>query len=181
MSEWTKAREDLLRELWPDGCSASVIAARLGDGLSRNAVIGKAHRMGLTKRGRSGGRPKNRSEQNLTINHVVSNRERRKRDPGIGPQVRVVNPVPAARPALTLKSKPVPFLEVPSRGRCKFPLWPDMAIVPLSEKMVCGGECAGVENPYCEYHDDLCNTEAEPRRRRARPKFSTVAAGTIAA
>lgn len=47
--EWTDERITLLRELWGEGLSASQIADRLGD-VTRNAVIGKAHRLGLEKR-----------------------------------------------------------------------------------------------------------------------------------
>jgi hypothetical protein len=43
---WDDERVALLRKLWPD-CSASQIAKQLG-GVTRNAVIGKAHRLGLT-------------------------------------------------------------------------------------------------------------------------------------
>jgi len=46
---WTQDRAKLLRKLWADGLSASQCAARLG-GITRNAVIGKVHRMGLPAR-----------------------------------------------------------------------------------------------------------------------------------
>ncbi|MEQ8967782.1 MAG: GcrA family cell cycle regulator [Azospirillaceae bacterium] len=46
---WTDERVDKLRELWGNGKSASEIADLLG-GVSRNAVIGKAHRLGLSGR-----------------------------------------------------------------------------------------------------------------------------------
>ena len=45
--EWTSERVEVLRQLWGQGQTASQIAARLG-GTTRNAVIGKAHRMGLS-------------------------------------------------------------------------------------------------------------------------------------
>jgi GcrA cell cycle regulator len=44
---WTKERIDLLTKLWSEGLSASQIAAELGESVSRNAVISKAHRLGL--------------------------------------------------------------------------------------------------------------------------------------
>jgi GcrA cell cycle regulator len=47
--EWSTERIEQLRSLWQDGLSASQIAANLG-GITRNAVIGKAHRLGLTGR-----------------------------------------------------------------------------------------------------------------------------------
>jgi len=46
---WTDERIDRLKELWTQGHTASHIADELG-GVSRNAVIGKAHRLGLQSR-----------------------------------------------------------------------------------------------------------------------------------
>ena len=46
---WTDERVEKLKKLWSEGLSASQIAAQLG-GVSRNAVIGKAHRLGLKSR-----------------------------------------------------------------------------------------------------------------------------------
>lgn len=46
---WTEERTNLAVTLWNDGLSASQIAKRLG-GVSRNAVIGKVHRLGLSAR-----------------------------------------------------------------------------------------------------------------------------------
>ncbi|UTW55322.1 GcrA family cell cycle regulator [Kordiimonas sp. SCSIO 12610] len=47
---WTDDRIEILRKLWDDGLSASQIAKELGEGVTRNAVIGKAHRLGLKSR-----------------------------------------------------------------------------------------------------------------------------------
>ena len=46
---WTDERIDKLKTLWEKGMTASQIAEELG-GVSRNAVIGKAHRLGLQSR-----------------------------------------------------------------------------------------------------------------------------------
>src|ERR1700746_3158726 len=46
---WTEERIDRLKKMWHDGAPASQIAEELG-GVSRNAVIGKAHRLGLEQR-----------------------------------------------------------------------------------------------------------------------------------
>ncbi len=46
---WTDERIDLLKNLWEKGLTASQIAEELGE-VSRNAVIGKAHRLGLKAR-----------------------------------------------------------------------------------------------------------------------------------
>jgi GcrA cell cycle regulator len=52
---WSAERVEQLQSLWADGLSCSRIARELG-GMTRNAVIGKAHRLGLPTRPRSGGR-----------------------------------------------------------------------------------------------------------------------------
>ena len=50
-SLWTDERVERLRQLWcVEGWSAGVIAAELGHGISRVAVVGKARRMGLPRR-----------------------------------------------------------------------------------------------------------------------------------
>ncbi|URQ74449.1 MAG: GcrA family cell cycle regulator [Candidatus Ochrobactrum gambitense] len=49
---WTDERVELLKKLWSEGLSASQIAAQLG-GVSRNAVIGKVHRLKLSGRGKT--------------------------------------------------------------------------------------------------------------------------------
>ncbi len=64
--DWTDERIELLKKLWADGLSGNQIAAELG-GITRNAVIGKAHRLGLPGRPRSGGpNPKKRSSRPRT-------------------------------------------------------------------------------------------------------------------
>lgn len=50
---WTDERVELLKKLWGEGQSASQIAKELG-GVTRNAVIGKVHRLGLSNRAGSG-------------------------------------------------------------------------------------------------------------------------------
>ncbi len=46
---WTEERVELLTKLWAEGLSASQIARTLGE-VTRNAVIGKVHRLGLSGR-----------------------------------------------------------------------------------------------------------------------------------
>jgi GcrA cell cycle regulator len=47
---WTDERIALLKKMWKEGKSAADIAKTLAKGVTRNAVIGKAHRMGLSNR-----------------------------------------------------------------------------------------------------------------------------------
>ncbi|MEE8294503.1 MAG: GcrA family cell cycle regulator [Sphingomonadales bacterium] len=47
---WTDEKIKKLKSLWGKGLTASQIATEIGDGISRNAVIGKAHRLKLPSR-----------------------------------------------------------------------------------------------------------------------------------
>ena len=47
---WTDDRVEQLKRMWSEGLTASQIAARIGQGVTRNAVIGKVHRLGLSGR-----------------------------------------------------------------------------------------------------------------------------------
>jgi GcrA cell cycle regulator len=53
---WTDERVELLKKMWGEGQSASQIAKELG-GVTRNAVIGKVHRLGLSNRSGGGAAP----------------------------------------------------------------------------------------------------------------------------
>ncbi|MFM2388708.1 MAG: hypothetical protein RLZZ437_263, partial [Pseudomonadota bacterium] len=50
---WTDERVETLKRMWGEGQSASQIAKELG-GVTRNAVIGKVHRLGLSNRAPGG-------------------------------------------------------------------------------------------------------------------------------
>jgi GcrA cell cycle regulator len=97
---WTDERVERLKSMWMDGRSASEIARELG-GVSRNAVIGKVHRLGLS--GRQGSRSKPAAAAK----------------PGRKAAARAQKPaVPARRPshrnsgpALALRADPEPFVE----------------------------------------------------------------------
>ena len=54
LMSWTDERVEILKKMWGEGQSASVIAKELG-GVTRNAVIGKVHRLGLSNRAGGGG------------------------------------------------------------------------------------------------------------------------------
>ena len=54
---WTDERVELLKKMWGEGQSASQIAKELG-GVTRNAVIGKVHRLGLSNRAGAAGATK---------------------------------------------------------------------------------------------------------------------------
>jgi GcrA cell cycle regulator len=72
---WTDDRVAMLRELWTKGLSASQIAVQLG-GVSRNAVIGKAHRLSLESRPSPirGGGGGSRRRRNRAISRAIEAR-----------------------------------------------------------------------------------------------------------
>ena len=57
---WTESKVNKLTKLWEEGVSARDIAAKLGQ-VSRNAVIGKANRLGLSKKTLKGEKSKNKT------------------------------------------------------------------------------------------------------------------------
>ncbi|MGL6210119.1 MAG: GcrA family cell cycle regulator [Paracoccaceae bacterium] len=59
---WTDERVETLKKMWAEGQSASQIAKELG-GVTRNAVIGKVHRLGLSNRVGPGGVPEGEEEE----------------------------------------------------------------------------------------------------------------------
>ena len=59
---WTDERVETLKKMWAEGQSASQIAKELG-GVTRNAVIGKVHRLGLSNRVGPGGKDEEEVEE----------------------------------------------------------------------------------------------------------------------
>src|SRR5881227_2604841 len=67
---WTDERVEILKKLWADGLSASQIAAELG-GVTRNAVIGKVHRLGLSGRAKSTSNASPRPRKPRSASHMM--------------------------------------------------------------------------------------------------------------
>ena len=61
--EWSEDRVQQLKDMWAKGMSARQIAETLGGGVTRNAVIGKAHRIGLSQPSPAKAKPKENSFQ----------------------------------------------------------------------------------------------------------------------
>jgi len=70
---WTPEREEKLKELWKKGHTASQIATLIG-GTTRNAVIGKAHRLNLEARAAS---KKSASKTNTENNSAPENKKQK--------------------------------------------------------------------------------------------------------
>ncbi|MCG2841800.1 GcrA family cell cycle regulator, partial [Sandaracinobacter sp. RS1-74] len=88
---WTDERIAALKQYWEEGRSASQIAEILGEGLSRNAVIGKAHRLGLASRPSPLKTGEGKSAEPKAA--------RAKAEPRSAPAPKAAAPQPAAAPA----------------------------------------------------------------------------------
>jgi GcrA cell cycle regulator len=163
---WTDERVDLLRKLWSEGLSASQIAAQLG-GVSRNAVIGKVHRLKLSARGRATAAPARQKKAHSGGAKTVS-RPARTITASIGATALQVQF--EAEPVARQFMRPIENVVVPISRRlvlteltertCK---WPNGD--PLAEDFSFCGNDAGESGPYCNYHSRLAYQPASERRR----------------
>jgi GcrA cell cycle regulator len=164
---WTDENVELLRKLWLDGRSASQISSQLGHGLTRNAVIGKVHRLGLAGRAKSP-LSASSSPRPAPTPRVAS------RSSSIG------GARAAVRGATALALSPEPMLErlpafhedvvVPMSLRvtivelkesmCRWPLGDPTS----SEFRYCGSPAAN-GSPYCAHHGKLAYQPLQDRRR----------------
>lgn len=167
---WTDERVETLRKLWAEGLSASQIAAQLG-GVSRNAVIGKVHRLKLSSRGRATAAPARQKKvqgtggaKSVTRSATVT----RTATTSIGATAlqQQFDAEPVARQYL----RPVENVVVPISRRlqlvqlnertCK---WPNGD--PLSEDFHFCGNDSAESGPYCAYHAKIAFQPASERRR----------------
>lgn len=168
---WTDERVELLRKLWSDGLSASQIAAQLG-GVSRNAVIGKVHRLKLSARGRATAAPvrqKKAGQSSTTTKTAVrASTVVRPMTTSIG--ATALQTVFEAEPVARHVVRPVANVVVPISRRlqliqlnertCK---WPNGD--PLSEDFSFCGNDVGDNGPYCSFHASVAFQPAAERRR----------------
>lgn len=157
---WTKERVELLKRLWSDGRSASQIAAEIG-GVSRNAVIGKVHRLGLAGRVAKGNgtapagsrRPRSEAETLLPVVEVPS----------------VIAPEPPAL-AVVQATPPVATVALPESARvtimelrdfmCRWPMGD-----PSTPDFRFCGDRAITGLPYCAHHSRIAYQPAAERKR----------------
>lgn len=163
---WTEERVETLRKLWADGLSASQIAAQLGS-VSRNAVIGKVHRLKLSSRGRStAAAPRVKKASSGAATAKVVKTVARPVAATIGANALQIafdaEPVARYRPiedVVVPISRALKLVELTERT-CK---WPNGD--PLSENFsFCGNE-SGETGPYCKYHARVAFQPASERRR----------------
>lgn len=145
---WTDEREDLLRKLWAKGASCSEIAEALGGGLSRNAVIGKVHRLGLASRTQFQRKPepvkRRRKPSGPRLVRVAPHPSGFKKTPGRGTR----RPKPELPPVVPILG-PVAFLDRPM-DRCAF-IADDPKAQPI-DTLLCCGESVRPGSSYCPHH-----------------------------
>jgi GcrA cell cycle regulator len=158
---WTDDRVELLKKLWADGLSASQIAAELG-GVTRNAVIGKVHRLGLSGRAKSPSSAAPRARKPRS--HIM----------------RVARPAMRGNTALALafETEQEPELELVEniipigQRRTLLELTEDTCRWPIGdpaspEFFFCGGKPL-TSLPYCGYHSRVAYQPANERRKDRR-------------
>lgn len=159
---WNDERVDLLSRLWLEGRSASQIAAELGQGVTRNAVIGKVHRLGLS--GRAKVAPPSTAVR-LRPKPAPKPEERTAAMPiAPAPVVPAATPLPASRPADVVIpfSTRVTIMELRDT-MCRWPLGD-----PTSADFRYCGSRSGPLGPYCEEHARLAFQPTQERRRVER-------------
>lgn len=171
---WTEDRVATLTKLWADGLSASQIAKQLG-GVTRNAVIGKVHRLGLSGRAKPSS-PARKAAAAKTAANAPKASARAKAKPAKAspkPKVKIVRAPSAPRTPSVIAQVPTPppplDAKPMSNGEfatiltitdhmCKWPIGDPGA----SNFRFCGRK-TDPEEPYCVAHSRVAY---QPSRRR---------------
>lgn len=153
---WTDDRVALLKTLWADGFSASLIAGRIGE-VTRNAVIGKVRRLGLPARGTTSRRVQPANPRSSLSARTRSSCPRRvpprlTRQPPVRPRARRRRAagVPELGPA---PSFPVTVLAL-TDAICR---WPE-GDPKRAGFHFCGRVKGETPGPYCGHHAALAYT-----------------------
>ena len=162
---WNDDRVEQLKKLWADGLSASQIAAQLGE-VTRNAVIGKVHRLGLATRASS-----NRTNSSrLRLRQAQPRRaaaQQRQRASNVGNTAfRQMLESDLAQGAVPhVEEIEIPLgerktLQQLTEGMCRWPIGDPQ----LADFHFCGrNKVTGL--PYCEHHARRAYQPPQPRRR----------------
>ena len=157
---WTDERVELLKKLWLDGLSASQIAKQLG-GVTRNAVIGKVHRLGLS------GRAAPSQPSRPTFKAPRAPR------PTPAPAPRRVEHHSSHSPATP--PQPVFYAEEPGSATvltlgahmCKWPIGD-----PATENFSFCGRRTDVDGPYCAHHAQVAYQPQQSRKRSSASELA---------
>lgn len=171
---WTDERIELLRKLWLDGLSASRIAAELAGGVTRNAVIGKVHRLGLSGRIKA-------------VAPVMASARPRDTAPQVQARTPVMPPQRTAMPmrgniALAVQAHAMTMPQAQRTSGDVVPMNEHVTIMDLRESMCrwpvgdptssefryCGGKASAGEGPYCAFHSRMAYQPMQDRRRERK-------------
>ena len=162
---WTEERIEVLTKLWAEGLSASQIAAELGGGASRNAVLGKAHRLGLVRHETEGlstpGSPKPPRPPSLPAAAEPQMPQAPAPTPLSVGQPPVSQPVAtsSAQAVVVPRSAGVTIMEL-REAMCRFPLGDPTT----PEFRYCGAQ-ASTGLPYCAHHAQIAYVPIAERKR----------------
>ncbi|MBA3042513.1 MAG: GcrA family cell cycle regulator [Alphaproteobacteria bacterium] len=171
---WTDERVEKLKRLWSEGLSASQIAAQLG-GVSRNAVIGKVHRLNLPGRAKAGGssaatraakRPAAAPRATTFASRVATRTVARASGTNMLKEEIEIDgieeiAVAPSRGVVLPISRKLALTELTERT-CKWPIGDPMK----DDFHFCGCESADT-SPYCSYHAKLAYQPVGERRKAA--------------
>ena len=138
---WTDERVELLRKLWLDGHSASQIAKQLGE-VTRNAVIGKVHRLGLSGRATPSQPTRPAFKAPRPPRPAVAAAPDQRRPDEVRPA-----PVPPTPPVVYVEERGTATVLTLGAHMCKWPIGD-----PASDEFTFCGRRAGSEGPYCVEH-----------------------------
>ena len=158
---WTEERVELLKKLWLEGLSASQIAGVLGEGVTRNAVIGKVHRLGLSGRATT-----SRMKSHRARPRMASKRMAKARFSATGnPAFRALYQEQQEPYMPAVEEIVIPLAErktIPTLVECSC-RWP-IGDPQMSDFHFCGkNKVPGL--PYCEFHARRAFQPPQARRR----------------
>jgi GcrA cell cycle regulator len=159
---WTDDRVEQLKKLWEGGLSASQIAAELGN-VTRNAVIGKVHRLGLSGRAKSPSSAAPRPRKPRPAQQMVRMpRPVARGNTALAHNYDVdVEPDPIAVDNVIPMSQRLTLVEL-NDATCHWPVGDPAS----TDFYFCGGKAlAGL--PYCAHHSRIAYQPASDRRRAA--------------
>jgi GcrA cell cycle regulator len=172
---WTEERVETLKRLWAEGLSASQIAGKLGMGVTRNAVIGKVHRLNLAGRVNTPRTqtPRTARKPAADGHNTAPRGPSRPSMPTAGATALKSFAQPQSNPRLAPlpEPKPLRLVESSKDGRitilhlsdktCKWPIGD-----PQHEDFCFCGHGPRDGSPYCEYHARIAYQPAQERNRR---------------
>jgi GcrA cell cycle regulator len=180
---WTDERVELLKKLWMEGFSASQIAAELGDGVTRNAVIGKVHRLKLSGRAKPAstaprartaprsGAPRRLSSGTMGARSSLSASVMKHRSMGGAPMIGATAlkisedleveayVAPQVQELFIPVEQRLTLLQL-SEQTCKWPIGD-----PLLPEFYFCGQHSEEGKPYCEFHSRRAYHQVDKKKR----------------